>query len=552
MAIVSISRIQIRRGRKNAGSGLPQLAGGELSWAVDTQELFIGNGAVSEGAPAVGNSKVLTEHDNLFELSDQYTYRNGSNIQTGATSATPIRRTLQERLDDTVSVKSFGATGDGTTDDTASLQRAIDQLFGSWSSSTDADNYKKRITLHIPAGLYSISNSLKLGPHVSIVGDGSGKTVISQSGAFPVIETVGAVPIAPQTSSDTYPRKINVKGMTLQSSADQTGLKIYSTQDSEFNDVEILGPYRIINGTPSIATLGYGIHLEDLSTPVNSRNNKFERIKIFGFPYAVKSDNDIQHNVFDNCVIEQCHWGVVFGKDTVPGGVAQATGPINNIISNSRFLDINEQGLWIKEGFGNISDSNSFSSVGNDGGLDTAPAHSVIKFEKNGNTSKHDYFTRTGALIEPMGAVPYIPEIEGYFKGEFTYSTDLPSIGLLNSFETIIRLPAGKNLESQPVTNPGVFDIFYHKTFEINYQTKMGSGNGMRQGTLTILIDKENQTSHISDKYDHQGTDVDLLTFTAQLVDHNTDADFETLEIKAKNPSSVPLTDVKIQIRSFS
>lgn len=552
MAIVSISRIQIRRGRKNAGSGLPQLAGGELGWAVDTQELFIGNGAVSEGAPAVGNSKVLTEHDNLFELSDQYTYRNGS-IQTGVEPATPIRRTLQERLDDTVSVKSFGATGDGTTDDTASLQRAIDQLFGSWSSSTDADNYKKRITLHIPAGLYSISNSLKIGPHVSIVGDGSGKTVISQSGAFPVIETVGAVTIAPQTSSDTYPRKINVKGMTLQSSADQTGLKIYSTQDSEFNDVEILGPYRIIQGVPNDPTLGYGIYFEDLSTPVNSRNNKFERIKIFGFPYAVKSDHDIQHNVFDNCVIEQCHWGVVFGEGTASLVSNATTGPINNIISNSRFLDINEQGLWIKEGYGNISDSNSFSSVGNDGGLEAkTPVHSVIKFEKNGNTSKHDYFTRTGALIEPIGAIPYIPEIEGYFKGELTYSVDLPAIGLLNSFETIIRLPAGKNYESKPAINPGVFDLFYHKTFEISYQTKMGSGNGMRQGTLTIIIDKENQTSHISDSYDHQGTDVDLLTFTAQLVDHDIDGDFETLEIKAKNPSSVPLTDVKIQIRSFS
>ena len=102
MAIVSISRIQIRRGRKNLGSGLPQLAGGELGWAVDTQELYIGNGAVSEGAPAVGNSKVLTEHDNLFTLSDQYTYRNGSNVQTGATSATPIKRSLQNRLDDIV------------------------------------------------------------------------------------------------------------------------------------------------------------------------------------------------------------------------------------------------------------------------------------------------------------------------------------------------------------------------------------------------------------------------------------------------------------------
>jgi len=54
MAVVQISRIQLRRGKRNEGSGLPQLASGELAWCVDTQELFIGNGAVSEGAPAVG------------------------------------------------------------------------------------------------------------------------------------------------------------------------------------------------------------------------------------------------------------------------------------------------------------------------------------------------------------------------------------------------------------------------------------------------------------------------------------------------------------------
>ena len=76
MAVVQISRIQIRRGQKNVGSGIPQLAGGELGWAVDSQELYIGNGAVSEGAPAVGNSKIITEHDNLFELASTYTHIN--------------------------------------------------------------------------------------------------------------------------------------------------------------------------------------------------------------------------------------------------------------------------------------------------------------------------------------------------------------------------------------------------------------------------------------------------------------------------------------------
>ena len=42
MAVVQISRIQIRRGQKNQGTGLPQLSSGELGWAIDTQEMFVG------------------------------------------------------------------------------------------------------------------------------------------------------------------------------------------------------------------------------------------------------------------------------------------------------------------------------------------------------------------------------------------------------------------------------------------------------------------------------------------------------------------------------
>jgi hypothetical protein len=67
MAVVQISKIQQRRGQKLL-SGMPQLSSAELAWAVDTQELFIGNGSVTEGAPYVGNTRVLTEHDNILEL----------------------------------------------------------------------------------------------------------------------------------------------------------------------------------------------------------------------------------------------------------------------------------------------------------------------------------------------------------------------------------------------------------------------------------------------------------------------------------------------------
>ena len=97
MAVVQISRIQVRRGKKGQ-TNLPQLASGELGWAVDSQELYIGNGSVSEGAPQVGNTKILTTADNIFDIADQYEYRkNDSIIQTGATARTPIRASIQQQ-----------------------------------------------------------------------------------------------------------------------------------------------------------------------------------------------------------------------------------------------------------------------------------------------------------------------------------------------------------------------------------------------------------------------------------------------------------------------
>lgn len=59
MAIVQISQIKHRRG---TNENLPQLASAELGWSVDTQQLYIGNGTLEEGAPEIGNTEILTEY----------------------------------------------------------------------------------------------------------------------------------------------------------------------------------------------------------------------------------------------------------------------------------------------------------------------------------------------------------------------------------------------------------------------------------------------------------------------------------------------------------
>ena len=57
MAVIQISKIQVRRGLQE---NLPQLGSGEMGWSIDERRLFIGNGTLSEGAPEIGNTEILT------------------------------------------------------------------------------------------------------------------------------------------------------------------------------------------------------------------------------------------------------------------------------------------------------------------------------------------------------------------------------------------------------------------------------------------------------------------------------------------------------------
>jgi hypothetical protein len=187
MAVVQISRIQIRRGQANAGTGLPQLASGEMAWAIDAQQLYIGNGSVSEGAPAVGNTKILTQNDlsaqgNLIGLL-QYVYKTtDTTIITGTSVNAPISRSLQQRLDNQTTTIEFGTAGDGSTDDTTALQRAINQLFlntNNKASAQTASGTATRIKLEIPSGIYITTRPLYIPSYATLVGAGAEKTIIS-------------------------------------------------------------------------------------------------------------------------------------------------------------------------------------------------------------------------------------------------------------------------------------------------------------------------------------------------------------------------------------
>lgn len=84
MAVTQISKIQIRRGLQE---DLPQLASAELGWSIDERRLFIGNGALAEGAPTTGVTEILTTQSIFSELAlIQSLEGNVANIEANVTT----------------------------------------------------------------------------------------------------------------------------------------------------------------------------------------------------------------------------------------------------------------------------------------------------------------------------------------------------------------------------------------------------------------------------------------------------------------------------------
>jgi len=175
MAVTQISRIQHRRGLEQ---DLPQLASAEFGWSLDTRKLYIGNGTLDEGAPTLGITEILTQYSDLTALLGTYTFvgnATGFAVQTGSSLLNPTVRSFQQKFDDFVNVRDFGATGNGLDDDYAAINRAITQIY---RTSLNENDPRTRRTIYLPGGTYLTSNTIQIPPYARLVGDGIDSTII--------------------------------------------------------------------------------------------------------------------------------------------------------------------------------------------------------------------------------------------------------------------------------------------------------------------------------------------------------------------------------------
>lgn len=126
-----------------------------------TDEIWVTSGSVYKFVLKSATGVQLGVYDNISGINDFSTAPSNSsaNISFLPAGSGAVTRTVQAKLRDVVSVKDFGAVGDGVTNNSATLQAAI--------NATPAGG-----KLYIPAGTYSYSTGLTRGSAITIIGDG--------------------------------------------------------------------------------------------------------------------------------------------------------------------------------------------------------------------------------------------------------------------------------------------------------------------------------------------------------------------------------------------
>jgi len=533
MPIVQISRIQHRRGKK---TDLPQLAAGELGWSIDDQRLYIGNGTVADGAPAIGNTEILTANSTAMSAAVGYVYRGylgsaSTPIITGASG--DVTRTLQQTLDDHVSVKAFGAVGDNSTDDSAAIQRALDELY----SDTDQDDTRARRVLFFPAGVYRVNTAITVPPFAHIVGEGTDKSVIRNSGNNAVIvteddegQTYGSI----GGSSATTPTQIQIENMTFRNTVAYGGVSIDNATHVYFNNCKFQGSFA---SGGSDASNSKGVTVRS-TTALPCSNIVFDQCQFTKFARLVDLSFDVTNMKFTNCDFTTAYYGAIIGESMDGSTNGLTKGPRGVHFVNSSWATISQQAILVAPKSGStdsigprhiLSQGNFYAEdIGNNmEGVQSINEVPIIQFDNDECGSMLDFFERTsqrdtnfGDSTDPSNTPPEVQGIGIHTKAvkQITLSDNTSS-----ATDTGIYLPG-----------------FNDKGVRITY--KMNRGAKYRTGVFTISAAGELCTHND----DFEETSDVGTTLTAITSDGDSTAGNDTIRVQYSTTSDSS-TDVTME-----
>jgi len=512
MAIVQISRITHRKGLYE---NLPQLAGGELGWAIDEQKLFIGNGTLTDGAPIVGNTEILTEHSDILSIFNSYTYKGevasplDANskavvvVQTGSTPTNPVTRTIQSKLDDFASVKDFGAVGDGVVDDTDAINRALNELF------TNQNNEEIRRSLFFPAGVYLVTGTILIPSYAKIYGEGKESTIIRYASPDSTIEdyVVKTVDSLQQsgvniaTNGAVRPQYIEVSSLSFETTEQMSVLLVEKSIACNFDSVRFAGPLTQdelrddFENTSAITVVS--------SSSLVTQDIIFDKCTTTGTTYGLYIDYNCEGVTFSNGRMQIHHRGVSLGASPVNSG------PTGVRVFATIFDDIYVEGIFIGDVINNVSSMNLFLDVANHFNGSGNPAVSVININNVNNISFGDMFARddTDNLSQPRIELNDLGGIAFDGGKSIRYGNYERSVSLITALADNVSTPTAVVHE--------VLDIDLVYGFRIEYSLSRDSS--ARTGTIIVAPDQSGSNTPIyNEDYVESGTTG--VTFTISQV----------------------------------
>ena len=488
MAIVQISRIQHRRG---VADNLPQLAVGELGLAVDTRRLYIGNGGTD--APKIENIELLTANSDLLDSADTYTYKgaaSGYNATTGTTANNPITRTMQQKFDDHASVKDFGAKGDGLTDDTVAINRALFQLY------CRAANTEIRRALFFPAGTYIVTDILKIPTYATLIGEGHDSSIIKATSTTPdciamTADALQQVDGSVGASSASLPGEVNIAGLTFHASVDTVdSFVVNQAQNVTFSHCRFQGFQTTV--PTAIGNSATTVKLE------SSNSRETEHIHFVGCTFTksnllVNADHDMSSITFSGCEFNTAFKGFKIGENKT-GSAPSVDGPRGVKITNSLFDDIYNHAIHGFAGPGLTSAFNTFKDCANNNlGIGNSNTH-VINFAETGMNSISDDFER------PLTDVTTTKKKVNH-KGTAIDTTQVEIGHYARQYGTTFTMVDNASVRTAGITFSDNNSL--ENAAEIEYLITRGTAK--RQGVLTITHDANAQV--INDNFqENNGT----------------------------------------------
>jgi hypothetical protein len=309
-------------------------------------------------------------------------------------NSTVTRRSMQRKLDDFVSVKDFGAKGDGVTDDTMAINLALHELYCRTLNPT------ARKTLYFPAGHYIVSNSINVPSYATLVGEGMDNTIIEQTRPVhtsPVVTWVMYTADSLQQiqsqiglNDAELPVNITIDHMTLISNSD--GIVVDKAKRVTIDNVRFQAPKTGVTQVDD-PILGYpavGANLRGtIMAPIEDLHFKDCYFTGYNIGIYASTGQYVTSSTAHHCSFYDMYQGIQLAL--YGGDIKQFT------VSSSHFDHIYDSGVAVNNATNFVSTFNFYKDVANHNLGDTVPSAIVIYFGAScrGSASIGDEFARS-------------------------------------------------------------------------------------------------------------------------------------------------------------